>query len=83
MNPEQAAQHIRAHERIANDPETRPSKRAQHLASVRWLREQFEIPEPAIVKAIPATEFERLQARLVPHVASHPTNWTNKESYRK
>jgi hypothetical protein len=82
MTREQALQHIRAHQRIANDPETRPNKRAQHLASVRWLRQQFSIPEPATVRAIPVTEFERLHSRLEPHRASKP-DWINTERYRQ
>lgn len=82
MTPEQAQQHIRAHERIARDPTTPPHKRAQHLESVRYLRAKFRIPEPVIVRAVPMTDFERLQARLVPHRASKP-DWTNREDYKR
>jgi hypothetical protein len=79
---EQALQNIRAHQRIANDPATSPHKRAQHLASVRWLRCKFGIPEPEIVRAVPATEFERLKARLEPHVTSKP-DWTKTQRYHQ
>lgn len=52
MNREQALQHVRAHERAAAAA-TRPAKRQQHLESVRYLREKYDIPEAVIVKAIP------------------------------
>lgn len=80
VTPEQAHQHIRAHERIARDPTTPPHKRAQHLESVRYLRSKFDIPEPVIVRAVPVTDFERLQARLTPHRASKP-DWNSTERY--
>jgi hypothetical protein len=82
MDREEAQKRIKAHERAARDA-TRPDKRFQHEEAARYLREQFSIPEPTIVKAIPATDFERLQSRLEPHRASKPTDWTNTESYSK
>lgn len=83
MTPEQALQQIRAHERIARDPATQPHKRQQHLEAARYLREKFSLPEPVIVKATPANDFERLWQRVnEPHVASKP-DWTNTERYQK
>ena len=82
MTPEQALQHIRAHERIARDPETRPIKRTQHLEAVRYLREKYDIPEPVIIKAVPATDFERLLALHEPCAASQP-DWTSTQRYSK
>ena len=75
MNREQARQQIKHHEAAAQRHVG--AKRQQNLEAVRYLRDKFDIPPPVIVKAIPpTTEFERLCARLQPHVASKP-DWTN------
>ncbi len=73
---EAVRQQIKHHEAAAQRHDG--ARRQQHLESIRYLREMYDIPEPVIVKAIPPTELERLRARFDPHVASKP-NWTTEE----